>query len=224
MSASESIAYADDESVSTISVDCATPRTDDMENISLDCFFDAAQAEIEAKCSIVPEGSFHYHVSLGCLKAASPRFRTLKNLEPSYAFPDGKIYIIAHNMDETAFLHLLNIIHFRNILVVREIGLEQLARTAILVRYLNCAEAVQMFSDIWCDNVEVCTSVPNRVSRTLMLHICVALVFRRHGWFEDAINAASLHSDNVAIETYGLPIVKVTGMFLDETVPHYLYE
>ncbi|KAF1976048.1 hypothetical protein BU23DRAFT_566234 [Bimuria novae-zelandiae CBS 107.79] len=175
----------DNESVTTTSVGYLTPKTEATVT-------EGTLAQTESY--VIPEGSVYYHVFLGCLKAAISFFRKLQNFDMLHVFPDGQIYITATNMDETALLNILYIIHFRNNLVPREVSLEQLARTAVLVDHFHYHEAVQIVSDIWCQHVKSVTNLPHAAARTQILQIYVALVFCQEDWFNQATQRAKLYS------------------------------
>ncbi|KAK2808737.1 hypothetical protein FQN50_004409 [Emmonsiellopsis sp. PD_5] len=149
-------------------------------------------------------------VSSGALIIASNYFKAA--LQGN--FEEGKIHspstdgpkyhqIIAKEWDPSAMLILMNILHHRTRSVPRSIDLEMLAKIAVLVDYYGCAEAVEVFSDMWVDNLQ--GSLPKQYCRELVMWLWVAFTFEKKKLFEEVTEVAVLQSRGV-IQVMGLPI------------------
>lgn len=126
---------------------------------------------------------------------------------------NGMIQLSAHGMDEIALLHVLHIIHLQNDKVPRAVGLEMLAKIAVIADFFHCKLAIQVFADMWCEGIEP-LGLPAKVGRELMLHVFVASCFDRKQWFEEATRLAILNSPFEEIPTFGLPLQGIDGKLL----------
>lgn len=106
-------------------------------------------------------------------------------------------------LDVKAFVVVMNIIHGRNRNVPRAVDLEMLSKIAVVVHYLGCHEAVEVFSSIWIDHLK--PSIPDTYCRDLVLWILITSVFRDAELFKSVTHTAILKSDQ-KIPTLGLPI------------------
>lgn len=119
---------------------------------------------------------------------------------------DGRFEIFTENWDSDALLILMNIIHGHTRNVKRTISLEMLTKLAVLVDYYQCAEVVEIFSEIWINQLN--TNLPATYSRDLILWLCISWVFRQPYQFKAATYTALKQSQGL-IRTLGLPIPKI---------------
>ena len=140
------------------------------------------------------------------LSLASPYFnRMLKGQwkEAETLRADGLISVVVKDVDTDALIILMNIIHGRTRSVPKEVNLETLAKIAVIVDIYECAEAVEVFTDMWIAHLR--DTLPSLYSRETMLWICISWVFRHSDTFQSATSAAIKHS-NSPIQHLGLPI------------------
>lgn len=131
-----------------------------------------------------------YYVSSHHLRSASPWFRRALAsgnwVESGRDENDGLIHILAEDWDSAAFLILLKIFHLKHRQVPRKIPLEDLAKIAVLVDYYECAEAVELFTNMWKEALIASAPVPSTYCRNLTLWVWVAWVFEWIPQFNDA--------------------------------------
>lgn len=111
--------------------------------------------------------------------------------------------IDASEWDADAILILMNIIHGRVRSVPRSIGLEMLAKIAVLVDYYNCHEVVELFSECWIR--ELSCDLPKEYCRDLILWLTVSWVFSQKELFKTVTKVAVRESKG-PLQTLGLPI------------------
>lgn len=137
---------------------------------------------------------------------------------------NGLFEIVMENWDSDAMLILMNIIHGHTRNVKRTVSLEILAKLAVLVDYFQCAEVVELFSQIWI--IQLKKNLPTTYSRDLILWICISWVFRQPYEFK-AATCTALTQSRGPIPTLGLPIPEIiVGKFvvvLENLVANYLY-
>lgn len=161
-----------------------------------------------------PENSSHkeiqYHVSLSHLKLGSPHFERMlsgaKWKEGRRNENDGRYYVTVENWDEEAFLILLNVLHLRNRQVPRSVSLVMLAKIALLVDYYNCAEAVEMFTEMWVKYLKNATPIPSELCQNLVLWMYIAWVLRLPEEFTKTTAVAIKQSKHEEFPTSDLPI------------------
>jgi hypothetical protein len=145
-------------------------------------------------------------VSSRHLTLASPYFATALNgpwREAAPASADLSRQIFAYDWDPQALLILMHIIHGRNRQVPRRIDLELLAKMAVLVDYYECYEAVELFVELWLQELK--GEIPKQVCRELILWLCVSWVFGDADVFTSVTSIAVRYSQG-PLETLGLPI------------------
>jgi hypothetical protein len=146
-------------------------------------------------------------VSSKHLVLASPHFRRMLKgnwAEANTISPDGCHHVnFEEGFDPDALLIVMNIIHNRNRQVPRSLDLDALAKVSVWVDYLECHEAVEVFSEIWITQLR--TSLPTQYSRDLVLWIFIAFVFRQQELFKSVTRTAILQSTQ-PIRTLGLQI------------------
>jgi hypothetical protein len=147
-------------------------------------------------------------VSSRHLTLASHYFATALNgpwREAAPASTDLSRQIFADDWDPEALLILMHIIHGRNRQVPRLIDLELLAKVAVLVDYYKCYEAVELFVELWLQELKGKLPLPNQVCRELILWLCVSWVFGDADLFTSVTSIAVRYSQG-PLETLGLPI------------------
>lgn len=81
----------------------------------------------------------------------------------------GPLYV--EGWDPDALLILMNIIHGRTRKIPRSVNLEMLANIAVLVDYYECVEVVEVFSEMWLNQLK--EQSPKNGTRH---HMIVALI------------------------------------------------
>jgi hypothetical protein len=145
-------------------------------------------------------------VSSSHLALASPYFKRMLRggwKEGHTLRSDGGVHLDVKEWDHEALLILMNIIHGHTRKVPRLVSLEVLAKIAVLVDYYECVEVVEVFSDMWINQLE--KQPPRIYSRDLILWICISWVFRLSKQFTVATRIA-LKQSRGPIQTLGLPI------------------
>jgi len=161
------------------------------------------------------EEEIQYHVSSSHLRLASPKFESMlfrgnwKEGIPNEN--DGCYYIPTEDWDGEAFLILLNALHLRNRQVPRSVSLVMLAKIAVLVDYYNCAEAVELSTEMWVKHLKNTTPIPSKYCRDLMLWMCIAWVLRLPQEFAQTTAVAIKRSKQEELSTLGLPITGFVG-------------
>ncbi|KAH7357590.1 hypothetical protein BKA66DRAFT_552777 [Pyrenochaeta sp. MPI-SDFR-AT-0127] len=154
------------------------------------------------------EEEIHYHVSSRHLMLASPWFNRALTKdgwnESGRDQTDRRFHVAAEDWDPEAFLILFRIFHLRNRQVARTVTLEVLAKIAVLVDYYECAEATELFADVWIDNLKKVT-FPSTYCRDLVLWIWVSSVFNSTDLFRKA-TATAIKTSPESLRTIGLPI------------------
>ena len=119
------------------------------------------------------EGSFIYHhVSLRHLQRVLSWFNRslVKERWSELDLVDRRYEMLAHDWDEDAFLVLLNVIHLRHRRVPRTVPLGMLAEVAVLIDYYECGEAIELFTQMWIDNIRR-NAMPSTCCRDMILWI-----------------------------------------------------
>jgi hypothetical protein len=121
---------------------------------------------------------------------------------------DGMYHLSASDWYVDAFLIFLNILHLQNRQVPRSVTLEMLAKMAVLIDYYRCAETVEIFTDMWINEVKTTSPVPPIYGRELVLWMCVAWVFKQPIEFKTATEIAIKQCNAPTIRDMELPISK----------------
>jgi hypothetical protein len=123
-----------------------------------------------------------YHVSSSHLKLSSHHFeRMLSGVMWKEGIPnenDGRYHVTVEDQDEEALLILLNVLHLRNRQVPRVLSLDLLGEIARLVEYYDCAEAVELLTDMWVKDIRKSTPIPSMPCRDLVLWMYIAGVLK----------------------------------------------
>jgi len=145
-------------------------------------------------------------VSSRHLILASPYFRNMLKRE----WKEGKtlqtdkfVEVEVEDVDADALVTVMNIIHGKTRSVPKTVDLEMLAKIAVVVDIYECAEAVEVFTDMWLAHLR--SALPSKYSRDAVLWICISWVFRQHDEFRSATSAALKFSSG-PIQDLGLPI------------------
>jgi len=88
-------------------------------------------------------------------------------------------------------------------IVPRSLDLETLAKVSVLVDDLKCHEEVEIFVDIWLEDLP--SSPPSEYNRDLILWILISSVFHETALFNAVTRTAILHSVG-PIKTLELPV------------------
>lgn len=108
----------------------------------------------ETDCSIIAEPErTQYHVSAGCLIAASSVLRNILS-EAKVRDNDRIACMSAQRLDETALLAVLRIMHHQTMKVPRKLALMDLVEIATVVNAVKGEQAVQLFGEVWCQYAE----------------------------------------------------------------------
>lgn len=160
------------------------------------------------------EGSIRYYVSSRHLILGSSYFRRAlsdgKWAESEREKQDKLFHIRAKDSRSDVFLILLNIFHLQNRKVPRKISLDNLAEIAVLVDYYECAEAIEVFSNIWIEDLKVTAPIPHTYCRDLILWICVSRVFGLADQFKNATRVAITQCSG-PMNNLDLPLSNVPG-------------
>jgi hypothetical protein len=149
-------------------------------------------------------------VSSSHLILASPYFKRMLRgdwKEACTLRAEGRLTIyVEEDWDPDALLILMNIIHGHTRKVTRTVSLEMLAKLAVLVDYYQCPEVVEVFSEMWINQLK--GTLPETYSRDLILWICISWVFHQSYEFEVTTGIALMQSEG-PMQTLRLPIPKI---------------
>ncbi|KAF1833343.1 hypothetical protein BDW02DRAFT_599140 [Decorospora gaudefroyi] len=162
-------------------------------------------AVFEQHSVVLPSGFPHYLVSSEHLKLSSSTFADMITKENKLDGA-GRYYVVLEDCDEEALHILLNILHLKNRQVPREVGLEMLAKIAVLADRYNCVEAVEVFIDVWEDVTLGTHPVPSQYCRELILWLYVTQVFHMSQTFYEVTATAIEYGFDGRLRTMGLPI------------------
>lgn len=139
------------------------------------------------------------------LELASPYFEKMF----SGPFMEGKAdhsglrQVTATDWDPEAFNIVLTIMHGYHRDVPKSLGLQMLAKLAIIVDYYECHEIIELFADIWLERLK--SEVPTVYGRDCILRMFVSWVFPRPDMFAKMTLLALRHSGKL-IEAEDFPI------------------
>ncbi|KAF5661807.1 hypothetical protein FHETE_8271 [Fusarium heterosporum] len=111
--------------------------------------------------------------------------------------------VTATDWDPEAFNIVLTIIHGYHRDVPGSLGLEMLAKLAIIVDYYECHESTELHVDIWLERLK--SEVPTVYGRDCILYMLVSWVFSQPDVFAKMTRLALRHSGKL-IEAEDLPI------------------
>ncbi|GFF37903.1 hypothetical protein IFM58399_05056 [Aspergillus lentulus] len=145
-------------------------------------------------------------VSSRHLALASPVFSRMFNgnwHEAREIRSEGIAVIIMDIWDVDITLIIMNIMHGYAPKVPRKVDLDTLAKIAVMVDYYQCRGVVEVFADIWIDELKA--DMPKTFGKAVFQWICIAWVFRKQTEFFAATRVALVESPGV-VHAYGLPI------------------
>jgi len=153
-------------------------------------------------------GGVKIRVSSRHLILASPYFRNMLERE----WKEGKtlqtdkyVEVEVEDVDADALVTVMHIIHGKSRSVPKTVDLEMLAKVAVIVDLYECAEAVEVLTDIWLAHLS--RALPSEYSRDTVLWICISWVFRQRNEFLSATSAAMKYSRG-PFQDLGLPILQ----------------
>ncbi|TDZ36858.1 hypothetical protein CTRI78_v011225 [Colletotrichum trifolii] len=161
------------------------------------------------------EPEFKYLVSSRHLALASSKFEAeLKGpwMEGFVNDIDGYHHINASEWDPDALLILMRIFHGQTRSVPRDISLEMLAKIAVLVDYYDAPEVVEVYANIWIDELE--GELPTQHGRDMVLWLLVSHVFQQENVFSRMTQIAVTQSLK-PVPTLGLPIPSIVVDLVD---------
>ncbi len=160
----------------------------------------------EVDRSLLEPSEIHLRVSSRHLILASPYFKAALNgpwREAASTSADCSHSIYADDWDPEAFLILMHIIHGRNRQVPRRVSLELLAKIAVLVDYYECHETVELFAEIWLQELK--SRLPEQLDRDLIFCLCISWVFGDAELFK-SVTSIAVRQSQEPLATLGLPI------------------
>lgn len=127
-------------------------------------------------------------------------------------YEDGLRHVdLAEGFDSEALRTLLDILHGKTRTVPRSTTLEMLTNLAVLVDYFECHEPVEVWSDLWIQELE--GSLPTNSSADVYDWILISVVFQKPAIFNSITRTAAMHQCD-PINKLDLPIPKsVDGRF-----------
>jgi len=184
---------------------------------------------MDTEGAAAPAPMDHFRVSSKHLTLASSYFRAMLtgNFKEAQQLKETKEVTVElpATFDSQALLVVLNIIHSFHSKVPRLIQFEQLLSVAIIVDYIDCYEAVQVYVEIWLaslrkelqqgTNIEIdddesmqreeLEQGTNMEIDKIMQWICVAWVFKDSKSFFSSTKSV-MFTAVTRIDAFGLPI------------------
>ncbi|KAH8889906.1 hypothetical protein GQ53DRAFT_184308 [Thozetella sp. PMI_491] len=158
------------------------------------------------------QGEVGIRLSSKHLTLASPVFK--KMLQGPWSESAASSHTLhASEWDVEALLILMNILHSRVRSVPRTISLEMLAKIAVLVDYYKCHEALELFVDLWIQNLS--RNLPTEYGRDLVLWLAVSWVFSKQALFTTITKVAIMESKS-PLKTLDLPIPQRIVAYVDQ--------
>jgi BTB/POZ domain len=136
-----------------------------------------------------------FRVSSRHMALASPVFRVMLQQEFKEATilrSTGKVEVTLAEDCAEAFLILLNIIHGYTRRVPHKIDLNTLTQIAIIVDKYSCLEVVELFSEMWLEELK--NTLPGSFTETLLPWLCITWVFRKPDEFKHVTRIAQRES------------------------------
>jgi hypothetical protein len=182
--------------------------------------FEGKNPESEAQA----ENETRFHVSSRHLKLASTYFH--KNLSDRWDQHErdekGRVLLSEVGWSKGAFARLMCVIHGRTRAVPRTLALKDLAETAHMVNYYDCAEVVEVYSVVWIQHLKDTGYTPMSYGMDLVLWLCVAWVFGEEHVFNELTKVAMFQCRS-GMQIMGLPIPEiVTSKLTSEWGPNTL--
>jgi hypothetical protein len=155
----------------------------------------------------------HMRVSSRHMILASRNFRDMLsngNFEEGQTLrTKGEVEIPLPEDDPDAFIILLHIIHANTRKVPRVVSLATLTALAILVDKYNMLEAVELFSDLWIDNVKDEEPMPESFTDDVPPWLVISWVFQKPEEFKAMSRIIEQECDETLEDMFGddLPVV-----------------
>ncbi|KAJ4250129.1 hypothetical protein NW762_011939 [Fusarium torreyae] len=111
--------------------------------------------------------------------------------------------VTASDWDPEAFNIVLTIMHGYHRDVPRSLSLDMLAKVAMIVDYYECHESVELYANIWLENVKA--EIPTVYGRDCIICMLISWVFSQRDVFQKMTRLAVRHSGRL-IEAENLPI------------------
>ncbi|KAK6215114.1 hypothetical protein QIS74_08133 [Colletotrichum tabaci] len=157
----------------------------------------------------VEEPKIKYLVSSRHLILASNYFQAKFKgpwMETSTKHADGRYQVEASDWDSGALLTLMQVIHGRHRVVLRQVSLEMLAKIAVLIDYYDCLEVIEIFSSMWIESLK--KSLPTQYGRDMVLWLLISHVFKQDEIFSQMTKIAVTQSKEPVL-TLELPIPSI---------------
>ncbi|KAK6206184.1 hypothetical protein QIS74_13603 [Colletotrichum tabaci] len=161
------------------------------------------------------ETEIKYLVSSRHLTLASTKFEAeFKGpwMEGSVKNIDGCYPIDASEWDPDALLILMRVIHGQTRSIPRQVGLEMLAKIAVLVDDYNSSEVVEVFANIWIDALK--DKLSTQYGRDDVLWLLISYVFQQEDIFLQMTKIAVTQSTG-PVPTLELPIPSILTDLID---------
>ncbi|WQF76291.1 hypothetical protein CDEST_01305 [Colletotrichum destructivum] len=161
------------------------------------------------------ETEIKYLVSSRHLTLASTKFEAeFKGpwMEGSVKNIDGYYPINASDWDPDALLILMRVFHGQTRSVPRQVGLEMLAKIAVLVDYYDSPEVVEVFASIWIGALK--NKLPTQYGRDMVLWLLISHVFQQDDVFSLMTKIAVIQSTE-PVPTLELPIPSIVTDLID---------
>ncbi|KAF3765393.1 hypothetical protein M406DRAFT_16211, partial [Cryphonectria parasitica EP155] len=150
-------------------------------------------------------------VSSKHLTVACPRFDKMLSgdwMEAKQIYLDGCRHVdLEGNFDPAALGILLNVLHGKTRIIPKTLDLDMLTKVAVLVDDFGCNEAIQIWSDLWIQKLEIELPMVSEAASEEYLKnwIVISAVFGKPSVFRKATQLVLLHGSD-SINSSGLPI------------------
>lgn len=154
-------------------------------------------------------------VSSRHMALASPVFRSMldknKFTEGHTLHAEGNVQISFPDDDPDAFLVLLHIIHGKTRAVDRTPDLKLLLELAVLVDKYQCLEIVEIFADIWVENLQKVIGLPSDYTEDVIPWIYISWVFENAAIFQEMTKIVQGECDDKVEDDIeeGIPVPQV---------------
>ncbi|CZR67620.1 uncharacterized protein PAC_17519 [Phialocephala subalpina] len=153
-----------------------------------------------ASCMVKPEiQQVQMRVSSRHLILASATFRAYlgsdKFSEGRTLQTKGNAVVLLADEDPDAMVIVLHIIHGLTRKVPRQVSLEMLSRLAFVVNHRQMHEAVELFSDIWIENLKQ-NPLPGRYTPEVLSWLFIFWVFQKEDGFRNMSQILERESDH----------------------------
>lgn len=131
---------------------------------------------------------------------------------------DSAYSVTAEDWDVDALLIVMQILHCQTHKVPRVIGVEMVAKVAVIVDYYQCHKAVDFYAKTWMTNFAV-RELPLVYGRDLLLRLLISCVFLEAGTFR-ILTKTIIRQSKGPIHSLGLPFPRnIIGEFYCRIIP-----